>query len=422
MRQKTQFITISKRTFYKIKKLEKKTIPRNRRCFKIVPLMIVLDKNSHTTAQKVFKKNKIDTMGTITFAYKIAKALITHLGHTTTDNVDFFRCPPSTAKKTRLTHLRAIKKKIQKGLDISYFYWHSAKFFTAYTLLADDHSKELFIRLLLYRMIGWKHIQIKKGVDWNSESALLATAQKYYTTPSTLPLNGLFGELGHYAELPTETSPVALDCWSANVACTVFKKQYYFDRNGITIKPEPGDIVIDAGGCLGDTGVFFSKSVGQNGHVYIIDPLPSHGVAITHNIHQNKCDQHTTYLAYALDKKSNQVQAPPATPNEIIPGFKLIHPQQFPVISIDDAVTKFGITNVDFIKMDIEGYELPALQGAIHTLQRFKPKLAISIYHKRDDFYAIPLWLHSLGIDYQFFIEHYTIHADETVLYAAIKR
>jgi hypothetical protein len=47
--------------------------------------------------------------------------------------------------------------------------------------------------------------------------------------------------------------------------------------------------------------------------------------------------------------------------------------------------------------------------------------LAISLYHRLEDFVVIPQFLASLGLGYEFHLDHYTIHAEETVLYAAAK-
>ncbi|GHT02537.1 hypothetical protein AGMMS50276_32490 [Synergistales bacterium] len=44
-----------------------------------------------------------------------------------------------------------------------------------------------------------------------------------------------------------------------------------------------------------------------------------------------------------------------------------------------------GLTRVDFIKADIEGYERYMLKGAAKTLKKFAPKLAICTYHLPDD-------------------------------------
>lgn len=70
--------------------------------------------------------------------------------------------------------------------------------------------------------------------------------------------------------------------------------------------------------------------------------------------------------------------------------------------------------------MDIEGWEMKAIQGSTKTIKLFKPKLAISIYHKKNDLFDIILYLKNKFPFYKFYIDHYTIHHEETVLYAAI--
>ena len=71
-----------------------------------------------------------------------------------------------------------------------------------------------------------------------------------------------------------------------------------------------------------------------------------------------------------------------------------------------------------FIKMDIEGAEKNALIGAENLIKAHHPKLAISIYHKPEDIYEIPLLLLEYNPNYVFYIRHYSVAASETVLYA----
>ena len=84
------------------------------------------------------------------------------------------------------------------------------------------------------------------------------------------------------------------------------------------------------------------------------------------------------------------------------------------VTSIDETIKD----KVTFIKMDIEGTELEALIGAKDTITKYKPKLAISVYHKKQDIIDIPLYIKSLVSEYKLFLRHYSNHAGETVLYA----
>lgn len=84
------------------------------------------------------------------------------------------------------------------------------------------------------------------------------------------------------------------------------------------------------------------------------------------------------------------------------------------VISLDSYIEE----GVSFIKMDIEGAEMEALKGARNTILRNKPKLAICIYHKKEDLWEIPYFIKKLVPEYRIYIRHYSNCETETVLYA----
>lgn len=86
------------------------------------------------------------------------------------------------------------------------------------------------------------------------------------------------------------------------------------------------------------------------------------------------------------------------------------------VVPLDGCVNK----KVTFIKMDIEGAELEALKGSRETIRKYRPKLAICIYHKREDLTQIPLFIKELASEYHFYIRHYSNSWNETVLYAVV--
>ena len=75
---------------------------------------------------------------------------------------------------------------------------------------------------------------------------------------------------------------------------------------------------------------------------------------------------------------------------------------------------------VTFLKMDIKGSELPALRGAAGLIRRWRPRLAVCIYHRPDDVLEIPAYLIGLVPEYRFTIRHYSGSLFETVLYAEV--
>lgn len=84
-------------------------------------------------------------------------------------------------------------------------------------------------------------------------------------------------------------------------------------------------------------------------------------------------------------------------------------------VSIDEIV---GEEKVSLIKLDVEGAELKALQGAEKTIKRDKPRLAICIYHKVEDVVELLEYILKLNREYKLYIRHYHYENIETVVYA----
>ena len=69
--------------------------------------------------------------------------------------------------------------------------------------------------------------------------------------------------------------------------------------------------------------------------------------------------------------------------------------------SLDNAL---GGERVDYIKFDVEGAEKEAIEGAFGTIEKHRPALMISLYHRSEDVFALPLMIHERFPDYKFYI------------------
>jgi FkbM family methyltransferase len=293
-----------------------------------------------------------------------------------------------------------------------------AEFHSTWQLLADAESRRLFVRLVLYRLLGHLHVRIREDANATSEERLFQLAAQLETGPSTLGASGLMGSLRRFDGIPAQDRSVSLECWPGAVVYTFFKRQYFYARDGIEIAPRPGDIAIDAGTCLGDTAVMFSATVGEEGRVYSFDPLPAHIAIADRNTTQNG-QGNVRLVACAVGARTANLETQFHPGDAVQPGFRVEGREDvLPMVSIDDFVAMQQVPRVDFIKMDIEGAELDALRGAATTIERHRPRLAISLYHRPADFVDIPQYLAGRYPFYEFHLDHYTIHAEETVLFA----
>jgi FkbM family methyltransferase len=88
---------------------------------------------------------------------------------------------------------------------------------------------------------------------------------------------------------------------------------------------------------------------------------------------------------------------------------------QVPITSLDEILQGDRVT---YIKMNIEGAELKALEGARESLIRWKPKLAISGYHSPSDLWRVPEVICSINPDYRLYLRQHDGGVIESVIYA----
>jgi FkbM family methyltransferase len=288
----------------------------------------------------------------------------------------------------------------------------------SFELLRDRESAELFLALLAYRTLGHTKVKLPTNTPWfwSTLDELEGMAQAAETLD--LPFREWTASL---FDLSRFGYPVRLFARPMGVMTQFLLEQYRCALDGDAIEVEPGDIVIDAGGCWGDTALYLAYKAGARGTVASYEFLPENLGIFRRNLELNpelapriRIVEHPTWsvsgemLSIDVDGPASRVGSRGGATDS----------RQVESLSIDDLIERQGLGRADFIKMDIEGSELEALRGAEATLRRCRPKLAISIYHRLQDFWEIPLWLNDLDLGYEFHVRHFTIHQGETVLFA----
>jgi len=182
------------------------------------------------------------------------------------------------------------------------------------------------------------------------------------------------------------------------------------------VEPKSGDIILDIGACFGDTAFWFRKYVGDEGKIYAFEPVNYNLDILKENIEKNKITN-IIPQKLALDDTEGEFQIVGAGGVAKLSSYGS---EKVKVTTIDKFVEDQKIDRVNFIKMDIEGAELSALKGGKNTIKKFKPKLAICVYHKGDDLITIPNYIKSVNKDYKFYLRHNSPWLGETVLYANV--
>ncbi len=180
-------------------------------------------------------------------------------------------------------------------------------------------------------------------------------------------------------------------------------------------KADLGDIVVDGGAHTGTTAVYFRKLVGSVGKVYAFEPLPDSFSMLSNNIQRLGFDN--IILTKAALAEVEGTLTFQQQKNSASSRLDLAGNLEVAAITIDAFVEKNNLERIDFIKLDIEGAELGALDGATQTIRRCHPKMALSLYHNPSDFIEIPDKVLAIKPEYRFYLKHNSCSYAETVLF-----
>lgn len=226
-------------------------------------------------------------------------------------------------------------------IDYPFFLNHYEEFEKAYDLLADDFSRKVMLEYLNASISG-------KADDFDN-----------------LKTDHLHDYEHELIFEKTVSGDVILECGAYNGKTAIEIAETLNDRDIsatiVALEPDENNIKILKDKCKNYPNIILeSKGVySKDGTIYFC-PLGDQGGKI---VNTDEIEDISQYIA--ID-----------------------------VISIDTLGEKYG--SIAAILMDIEGSELDALKGGTNIITKYKPALAIRVYHKKTDLLEIPVFLDSL--------------------------
>lgn len=188
----------------------------------------------------------------------------------------------------------------------------------------------------------------------------------------------------------------------------------YFDRT--VYGPMDGEAVVDGGAFVGDTlSAFLDVSEGRFRSYAAFEPDPASYARLAEVAKRDPVRIAAIQAGLAEHSSKGRLLATHGADSRLL-GIEESGGDSVPLVSLDDYFERRAAPTL--IKMDIEGAEAAALQGAARLLGSVSPVMAISAYHVPTDLWTIPLLLHALLPTSSIHLRHYTREVDDTVCYA----
>ena len=191
-------------------------------------------------------------------------------------------------------------------------------------------------------------------------------------------------------------------------------KLQYFDLPELEKHKTHDEVFVDAGAFDGQTSAMFVKWAEKYEKIYALEPDPQN---------RGKCQKtledigaEYEILPFGTWDGNEQLSFVSGLNGASHVGDDIRESAESQIMIQVDKLDNLIHEKVSFIKMDIEGAEKKALKGAEKLIKTWKPKLAVCVYHKREDIWEIPRLILEYVPEYRIYLRHYSLAKDETVL------
>lgn len=188
----------------------------------------------------------------------------------------------------------------------------------------------------------------------------------------------------------------------------------YFDKTIVSCNSD--EVFVDCGGFIGDTTEDFISLYKNYKKIYVYEPSEDNISTCRENLKQYSNVE--VSQCGVGEKQEKLIISGSGSSSSFVGTEETDDSDTVEIISLDKRIEE----KVTFIKMDIEGFEIPAIIGAKHHIKNDSPKLAICTYHIISDMWEIPKLIDFINPNYKFYFRHYMKTQNwETVVYAIPK-
>ena len=152
-------------------------------------------------------------------------------------------------------------------------------------------------------------------------------------------------------------------------------------RQAFEAEIEPGTVIYDIGANVGYFSLLAAVLTGKEGKVFAFEPLPRNIEFLRKHIELNKMAQISVIEAAVSDHSGEayfDLGASSAMGHLSEAGEMRVR-----MVCLDEMLDKGDLLPPDYIKVDVEGAEYEALQGARHLLETHRPVLFLDTHNRK---------------------------------------